>query len=356
MLHESKLYKKLYEGNSYDENYNPNQNILEKKIVQCNICGQACKIANNKYGLCKTQKNIDGKLYSCNYHRIASYHVDPIEKKPLYHFLPGSSTFSIGGFGCNFSCLNCQNYMLSMNSYNKTNSIEILPETIVKKAINEDCLSISWTYNEPMLYFDFAQETSQISHDKNLKNVYVSNGFMSQDSLEETLKFIDAFNIDLKFFSDKLYREICGAKLDLVLENLKTIYEAKDKYNTHLEITTLLINDLNTDEGHIRSICEFVYNELGPEVPIHFSRFFPMYKMQDKSPTKIEYLLRAKEIAIEEGMEYVYLGNMQADNNSYCPNCGELWISRTGYCNRDKNRIKDGHCSNCGHKLNFILE
>lgn len=200
MLHESKLYKKLYEGNSYDENSNPNQNILEKKIVQCNICGQACKIANNNYGLCKTQKNIDGKLYSCNYHRIASYHVDPIEKKPLYHFLPGSSTFSIGGFGCNFSCLNCQNYMLSMNSYNKTNSIEILPETIVKKAINEDCLSISWTYNEPTLYFDFALETSKISHDKNLKNVYVSNGFMSQGSLEETLKFIDAFNIDLKFF------------------------------------------------------------------------------------------------------------------------------------------------------------
>ena len=325
-------------------------------MVQCNLCAKQCKIAKNNYGFCKTQKNIDGKLYAMNYHRIASYHVDPIEKKPLYHFLPGSSTFSIGGFGCNFSCLNCQNYMLSMQTYNKTNSIEILPETIVKKALDEDCLSISWTYNEPTLYFDFAQETSQIAHDKNLKNVYVSNGFMSEDSLEETLKFIDAFNIDLKFFSDKLYREICGGKLDMVLDNLRTIYDAGRKYGTHLEITTLLINDLNTEEEHIRSICDFIANDLGVEVPIHFSRFFPMYKMEDKSATDIDCLLRAKEIAIGCGLEYVYLGNMPADNNTYCPECGELVLSRSGYFNSDKNSIRNGRCSNCGHKLNFVLE
>ncbi|WP_295616985.1 hypothetical protein [uncultured Methanobrevibacter sp.] len=191
-----------------------------------------------------------------------------------------------------------------------------------------------------------------IAHEKNLKNVYVSNGFMTNESLRETLRFIDAFNIDLKFFDDELYRKICGGRLDIVLYNLKTIYES----NSHLEITTLLINDLNTDEGHIRNICRFVLDELGPEVPIHFSRFFPMYKMEDKSPTNIDYLLRAKEIAIDMGIEYVYLGNTPADNNSYCPNCGELLIARERYCNRDKNRIKDGHCANCGRKLNFVLE
>ena len=351
MLHESKLYTKLY-----DEDSNSDKNSQKDKMVQCNLCGKMCKIAVGAYGFCNTQKNIDGKLYSCNYHRIASFHIDPIEKKPLYHFLPGSSTYSIGGFGCNFSCLNCQNYMLSMNSYNKFNSTQILPETIVKNAINDNCLSISWTYNEPTLYFDFARETSLLAHEKNLKNVYVSNGFMSDESLDETLKFIDAFNIDLKFFSDELYRKICGGRLELVLDNLKAIHEGKKRYNTHLEITTLLINDLNTDEDHIKSICNFILEELGSEVPIHFSRFFPMHKMNDKSPTNIEYLLRAKEIAIDMGLEYVYLGNMPSDNNTYCPNCGELLIERERYCNRDKNRIKDGHCINCGHELNFVFE
>ena len=250
MLHESKFYAKLYEDDAKD-----NANQLEKKMVQCNLCGKMCKIADGDFGFCNTQKNIDGKLFSLNYQRIASYHIDPIEKKPLYHFLPGSSTYSIGGFGCNFSCLNCQNYMLSMNSYDEYNSTKILPETIVKNAINNNCLSISWTYNEPTLYFDFARETSILAHEKNLRNVYVSNGFMSHESLTETLSFIDAFNIDLKFMDDELYRKICGGKLDVVLDNLKTIYDGKDSYDTHLEITTLLIDDLNTEEDHIRSIC-----------------------------------------------------------------------------------------------------
>ena len=351
MLHESKFYANLYEDETSD-----NANQLKKKIVQCKLCGKMCKIVDGDSGFCNTQKNIDGKLFSLNYQRIASYHIDPIEKKPLYHFLPGSSTYSIGGFGCNFSCLNCQNYMLSMNSYDEYNSTKILPETIVKNAINDNCLSISWTYNEPTLYFDFARETSILAHEKNLRNVYVSNGYMSHESLTETLSFIDAFNIDLKFMDDELYRKICGGKLDIVLDNLRTIYDGKDSYGTHLEITTLLIDDLNTQENHIRSICNFILDELGSEVPLHFSRFFPMYKMNDKSPTNIEHLLRAKEIAIDMGIEYVYLGNMPADNNSYCPNCGELLIARDRYCNRDKKRIKDGHCINCGHELNFILE
>ena len=347
-MKESSFYARLYEENESIS--------ASKRMVQCNLCGKMCKIDDGSYGFCNTQKNIEGKLFSCNYHRIASYHIDPIEKKPLYHFLPGSSTYSIGGFGCNFSCLNCQNYMLSMNSYNKFNSTKILPETIVKNAINDNCLSISWTYNEPTLYFDFARETSIIAHKKNLKNVYVSNGYMSEESLDETLKFIDAFNIDLKFFDEELYRNVCGGKLDIVLNNLKAIYEGKDKYGTHLEITTLLINDLNTSEDHIRSICSFILDELGSEVPLHFSRFFPMHKMKDESPTNIEYLIKAKEIAVDMGIEYVYLGNMLADNNSYCPNCGELLIARERYCNSNKNRIKDGHCTNCGHKLNFVLE
>ena len=283
---------------------------------------------------------------------MSSLSPDPVEKKPLNHFLPGTLTYSIGGFGCNMACLHCQNYMISQEYYNYSRGIKITPEAIVENALNNNCKSIAWTYNEPTLYFDFARETSLISHKENLKNVYVSNGYMSEESLSETLKFIDAFNIDLKFFDDKLYREICGGKLDIVLNNLRTIHQSK----SHLEITTLLINDLNTNEDHIRSICSFVLDELGEDVPIHFSRFFPMHKMSDKSPTKIDYLIRAKEIAVDMGIEYVYLGNMPADNNSYCPNCGELLIARERYCNRDKNRIENGHCANCGHKLNFVLK
>ena len=351
MFQEAKFYKKLY-----DESHILDENLLSKMPVQCNLCARRCNIAKDNSGFCNTQKNIDGKLYSLNYRRIASSHIDPIEKKPLYHFLPGSSTYSIGGFGCNFSCLNCQNYMLSMHSFNEFNSTKILEETIVKNAINANCLSISWTYNEPTLYFDFAEKTSRISHEYGLKNVYVSNGYMSEESLAETLKFIDAFNIDLKFFDDGLYRKICGGQLDIVLDNLRAIYESKKRNNTHLEITTLLINDLNTDEDHIKSISRFIADELGPEVPLHFSRFFPMHKMSDESPTNPDYIIRARQIAIEEGLEYVYLGNMPADNNSYCPECGELLIERNRYCNRDKNRINDGCCISCGHKLNFDFE
>ena len=324
----------------------------ENNIVECRLCSKFCKIKEGHYGFCKSRFNKQGKLYLDNYHKIASFNIDPIEKKPLYHFLPNSSTLSIGGFGCNFSCLNCQNYMLANNSYQNNNTTKILPETIVKTALNNNCMSIAWTYNEASLYFEFARETSMLAHKNNLKNVYVSNGYMSNESLKETLKFIYAFNIDLKSFNNNFYKDICGGSLDPVLDNLKTIYNS----NKHLEITTLLIDDLNTSNEELKMLCNFIYNELGSEVPLHFSRFFPMNKMNDKNPTKIATLEKAKEIAIDTGLEYVYLGNVNTDKNSYCPNCGELLISRIGYCNRDKKRIKDGHCTNCGHKLNFVLE
>ena len=324
----------------------------KNNTLECRLCSKFCKIKEGHYGFCKSRFNKQGKLYLDNYHKIASFNIDPIEKKPLYHFLPNSSTLSIGGFGCNFSCLNCQNYMLANNSYQNNNTTKILPETIVKTALNNNCMSIAWTYNEASLYFEFARETSMLAHKNNLKNVYVSNGYMSNESLKETLKFIDAFNIDLKSFNNKFYKDICGGSLDPVLDNLKTIYNS----NKHLEITTLLIDDLNTSNEELKMLCNFIYNELGSEVPLHFSRFFPMNKMNDKNPTKIATLEKAKEIAIDTGLEYVYLGNVNTDKNSYCPNCGELLIGRIGYCNRDKKRIKDGHCINCGHKLNFVLE
>ena len=353
MLEEAEFYEKI------DEN---------SHTLQCNLCGRHCKIADKQFGFCKSRKNVKGEMRLVNYSKIASYHKDPIEKKPLYHFLPGTNTFSIGGFGCNFTCLNCQNYMLARNSYEFTNTIKIMPEAIVKTAFDSNCRSISWTYNESSLYFEFAKKTAELSRaifskqqeNKLLKNIFVTNGYMSEEACEDMVTFIDAFNIDLKSFSDKFYKEICGGGLDLVLDNLKTVYKTKNDLNNglgpHLEITTLLIGDLNTSREEIQQLCEFVYYELGKEVPLHFSRFFPQYKMQDIPATDTLFLERAKKIAKDVGLEYVYLGNMPSDNNSYCPNCGELLVERNGFSAKGKKRIKDGRCLTCGHELNFIFE
>jgi len=322
----------------------------DQKKVKCNVCNHRCKIANNSYGFCLTRKNDNGALYSCNFASISSEGIDPIEKKPLYHFLPGTLSYSLGGFGCNMRCLNCQNYKISQNTMDRE-AIEILPKVAVKNAIANNCQSISWTYNEPTMYLEYTLETSSLSHKNGLKNIYVSNGYMSPDALELLIPKIDAFNIDLKSMSNQFYKDICQARLDPILNNLKLIYKNKK----HLEITNLLINNLNDSEELIKSLVEFIATKLGKEIPIHFSRFFPHYKMRDFPPTDIAKLTRAKEIASEFGLEYVYLGNVQSDQNTYCPNCHELLIQRNGYNTIDKSKIKDNKCVNCGKKLNFYF-
>ncbi len=322
---------------------------LENNEVQCNVCNHRCRRDDGKYGFCLTRKNENGKLYSCNYAVISSYGVDPIEKKPLYHFLPGSLSYSIGGFGCNMRCLNCQNYSISQNSSEDRRVVKILPEIAVEHAINSNCQSISWTYNEPTMYLEYTLETAKIAHEKGLKNIYVSNGYMSEEALELLFLEIDAFNIDLKSMSDDFYRKTCQARLDPILDNLKEIYANKK----HIEITNLIINGFNDSTELIEEFVDFVANELGKKVPIHFSRFFPYYKMENISPTAIETLIKAKEIAKDAGLEYVYLGNVSSDQNSYCPNCGELLIERNGFDASDKRKIKDNKCKNCIESLNF---
>ena len=333
MIVESILYDKLDNGN-----------------VQCNVCNHRCKIAENKLGFCLTRKNLNEKLYSCNYASISSQAIDPIEKKPLYHFLPGSLAYSIGGFGCNMRCLNCQNYIISQNSNKYNEAIKILPETAVKNAINANCMSIAWTYNEPTMYLEYTLETALLSHENGLKNIYVSNGYMSEEALNLLLPRIDAFNIDLKSMSNEFYVNNCQAKLDPILDNIKSIYNHKK----HLEIINLLINGYNDSYDLIKSLTDFIVTELGKDVPIHFSRFFPYYKMRDVPPTEISKLELAKEIATESGLEYVYLGNVQTDQNSHCPNCGELLIERNGYNIINKSKIENNKCINCGKKLNLI--
>jgi len=274
--------------------------------IRCEICANYCKIADGNVGVCRQHKNINGELYDESYGIVSSLSPDPVEKKPLNHFLPGTFTYSIGGFGCNMTCLHCQNYMISHEYDKNQRGIKITPETIVENAIKHNCKSIAWTYNEPTIHLPFSKKTSLLARQKNLKVIYVTNGYFSDKSLNEVLGFVDAFNVDLKSMSEDFYKKVCGADLDVVLDNLRTIYfEGK-----HLEVTNLIINDYNDSVSQISALCDFVVEELGPDVPLHFSRAFPYYKMDDIEPTRAEILFKAKDIALEKGIENVYLGNI----------------------------------------------
>ena len=287
-----------------------NQNLYKKSSktqkVRCEICANYCKISEGNVGVCIQHKNVNGELFDLSYGIISSLSPDPIEKKPLNHFMPGTFTYSIGGFGCNMTCLHCQNYIISHEYEKFREGIKILPETIVENALKFNCKSIAWTYNEPTIHLPFNKKTSLLAKTKNLKVIYVSNGYMSTQSIEEILTFVDAFNIDLKSMSEKFYKKVCGADLDIVLDNLKRIYlEGK-----HLEVTNLIINDYNDSIKEIEQLCDFVADELSVDVPLHFSRAFPYYKMREIEPTNRDILYKAREIALKKGIKNVYLGNI----------------------------------------------
>ena len=274
--------------------------------VRCGICANYCKIADGNSGICRQHKNINGELFDCSWGVVSSLSPDPIEKKPLKHFLPGTFTYSVGGFGCNMSCMHCQNYMISQEFDDISNRIKILPETIVENACKYDCKSIAWTYNEPTIHLPFAMKTSFLAREKNLKVIFVSNGYFSVKSAQKILSFTDAFNIDIKSMNEDFYKRICRADLDTVLDNVKRIHQSRK----HLEITNLLINGYNDSDDEIARLCDFVADELDVSVPLHFTRAFPYYRMNDISPTEAETLFRAREIAEGRGIENVYLGNI----------------------------------------------
>ena len=287
-----------------------NQNLYKKSSktqkVRCEICANYCKISEGNVGVCRQHRNVNGELFDLSYGIVSSLSPDPIEKKPLNHFMPGTFTYSIGGFGCNMTCLHCQNYIISHEYEKFREGIKILPETIVENALKYNCKSIAWTYNEPTIHLPFNKKTSLLAKTKNLKVIYVSNGYMSTQSIEEILTFVDAFNIDLKSMSEKFYKKVCGADLDIVLDNLKRIYlEGK-----HLEVTNLIINDYNDSIEEIEHLCDFVADELSVDVPLHFSRAFPYYKMREIEPTNRDILYKAREIALKKGIKNVYLGNI----------------------------------------------
>ena len=328
------------------------EKIGDKK-VQCNLCAHRCKINEGKKGICLVRENRDGTLYTLVYSRTISQHIDPIEKKPLFHFYPGTTAYSIATVGCNFKCQFCQNWEISqmVRDEDLLMGNEASPKLIVENAKKYGIKSIAYTYTEPTIFFEYAYDTAKLASEAGIKNVFVTNGFMTEEAIKKIEPYLDAANVDIKSFSDDFYRKLCGAKLQPVLDALKLM----KKLGIWVEVTTLIIPTYNDSSEELREIAKFIVNELGEETPWHISRFYPAYKLKDKPPTPIETIHKAREIGLNEGLKYVYEGNVPGSKgeNTYCPNCKNLIIERWGY-QITKKAIKDGICQHCGYEIDGI--
>ncbi|MFO8015831.1 MAG: AmmeMemoRadiSam system radical SAM enzyme [Candidatus Woesearchaeota archaeon] len=323
----------------------------KKKLVQCRLCPHNCMISEGKRGICRVRENRNGRLYSLSYGKSVSTHADPIEKKPLFHFLPGTESMSIGTAGCNLKCTHCQNWEISQAGPEDFPVPETMPKDIVKKATQAGCRSISYTYTEPTIFYEYVLDTALLARDEGLKNVMVTNGYIEKKPAAELYPIIDAANIDLKGFNREFYTKECGARLEPVLDTLKRI----KNIGTWVEITNLLIPTKNDDPKEIREMCNWIVNELGKDTPLHFSRFFPMYKLKDIPPTPEETLSKAKDIALKAGLKNVYVGNIisEKDSNTYCPGCGKLLVGRSGF-GIVSNNIRDGKCIFCRKEIGGV--
>jgi pyruvate formate lyase activating enzyme len=320
--------------------------------VQCRLCPHACLIKPGKTGICRVRKNQDGVLYSLVYGKAIAAHVDPIEKKPLFHLLPGTLSFSVATVGCNMSCRHCQNADISQMPKNRhvIQGHTLPPEQIVHMAREEGCASIAYTYTEPTVYFEYALDTAKLAREAGIMNVFVTNGFTSPEALRAIAPFLDGANVDLKSFREKFYRKICGAKLAPVLESLKLYREL----GIWLEVTTLVIPGENDSDEELGQIAAFIAGELGSEVPWHVSAFHPTHRLTDRPRTPAETLRRACEVGRDAGLKYVYEGNVPGEGeDTFCPVCGELAISRFGFSVRE-NRIEEGSCPKCRSPLEGV--
>jgi len=325
---------------------------LKDNVVHCVLCPWYCVIKPGDIGNCGARKNIDGKLYSLVYGRPVSIAVDPIEKKPLYHFLPGSFSFSLGTFGCNLHCLHCQNYDISQQKADELSLKEVEPSEIIERAIENKCKSISYTYNEPSIVFEYVIEIARLARKEGIKNVMVTNGYINKEPLQELYPLIDAANIDLKAFDEDFYKKVCSVRLQPVLEAIKEI----KKIGTWVELTNLLIPGYNDKKEQIEKLVKWVKENLGVKVPLHFSAFYPTYKLLDAPRTPPGTLLKAREVALKHGLKYVYLGNtnLKEAGNSYCPKCGKLLIER-GWMEVHTNKVKNNSCPFCDEKIDGIF-
>jgi pyruvate formate lyase activating enzyme len=327
---------------------------LEKGDVRCVLCGHRCLIKDGKKGICAVRENREGILYSLVYGKVIARHIDPIEKKPLFHFYPGSTSYSIATVGCNFRCTHCQNYEISQYPKERRDveipGEDMTPEEIVGLAKSTGCLSISYTYTEPTIFFEFAYDTARLAKEKGIKNIFVSNGYTSPEATKIIAPYLDANNVDLKSFRDEHYRKVCGGKLQPVLDTIRLMKES----GVWVEVTTLIIPTYNDSEEELRNIAEFI-KSVSIDIPWHVTQFYPTYKLIDQPRTPIRTLRRAREIGLEVGLRYVYEGNVPGEGgeSTYCYNCGKILIDRYNYIIKG-NYIKDSKCPDCGSLINGI--
>ena len=319
--------------------------------VRCSLCAFRCLIKPGRTGVCQVRKNVGGTLYSLNYHAVTAWHTDPVEKKPLFHFLPGSRIFSLACAGCNFRCSFCQNWQISQapREFNAVEGQSVPPEPMVRLAVEDGCRSMAYTYTEPTVFMEYAYDCSRLAVQRGLKNVFVSNGFMTVEAIEHIRPFLHAINVDLKAFSDEYYRTQAKALLAPVLETLRYLVHKTEIWT---EITTLVVPGANDSDEELGQVARFIAGELKPSVPWHVSRFHPDYKLTDRGPTPPETIRRAVEIGRQAGLHHVYAGNLWGDDNesTRCHGCGAMLIRRHGYAIL-ANRLADGRCPDCAAPL-----
>jgi len=322
---------------------------LRDKKVQCHLCAHGCTIADNAFGICGVRKNMEGALYSLVYRNVIAANVDPIEKKPLYHFLPGSMSFSVATIGCNFKCGFCQNWEISQQNMTGAPdymSRDLAPEAVVAGAIRKSCQSISYTYTEPTIYFEFAYDCAQLAKEKGLYNIFVTNGYMTKEAIHMIKPYLDAANVDLKFFKDDSYRKICKGSLQPVLDSIRTMHDS----GIWVEVTTLVVPGLNDSAQELKAIAGFLA-DVDKTIPWHISRFYPHHQMTDQEPTPEATLRQAEEIGRKAGLQYVYAGNVWGwGQDTVCHSCNKVLIKREGFGVLEYN-IDGGICVYCRAKI-----
>jgi pyruvate formate lyase activating enzyme len=325
--------------------------VVTPKGVKCQICPNNCILREGSESICRTHLVKDGKLYTIAYGNPCSVHVDPIEKKPLFHFLPATQSFSIATAGCNFACLNCQNWEISQQSPRDTRNIELFPAMVVEEAIAQGCKSIAYTYSEPIAFYEYMFDTARLARGRGIKNLMISNGFINEKPLSDLVKYIDAANINLKSFSEETYEKLNGGSLQPILNTLKIMKAA----GVWLEITNLVVPGWTDDLPMIREMCGWLVTNGFAGTPLHFSRFHPLHKLTSLPYTPLATLEKAREIAIKTGIRFVFIGNVPGTTaeNTYCPRCKKTVIERKGFTILSNN-LKDGACKFCNEKIGGV--